>query len=121
MFGSRPRIVLTRAYSAALRPCSAAISGVTRISVLAVAIFQIYEKNWKSQEHDSSCPYISENRADQSRGITDHAVALAAPTSASTMERKITKPSEAPSTDSTARSGSGMRPATVLSPLQTPA
>src|SRR5262249_6621655 len=38
MFGSRPRICLTRAYSSAVRPCSAAISGVTRISVDAVAI-----------------------------------------------------------------------------------
>src|ERR1700756_2863309 len=38
MFGSRPRICFTRAYSSAVRPCSAAISGVTRISVGAVAI-----------------------------------------------------------------------------------
>src|SRR5713101_3675828 len=39
MLGSRPRICLTRAYSSAVRPCSAAISGVTLISTLAVAIF----------------------------------------------------------------------------------
>ena len=38
MFGSRPRIFLTRAYSSAVSPCSAAISGVTLISVGAVAI-----------------------------------------------------------------------------------
>src|SRR6266478_2714851 len=38
MFGSRPRICFTRAYSSAVRPCSAAISGVTLISVLAVAM-----------------------------------------------------------------------------------
>src|SRR5215471_1664045 len=38
MLGSRPRMCFTRAYSSALRPCSAAISGVTLISVLAVAI-----------------------------------------------------------------------------------
>src|SRR5437867_4419811 len=38
MFGSRPRICLTREYSSEVRPCSAAISGVTRISVGAVAI-----------------------------------------------------------------------------------
>src|SRR5580693_8239896 len=38
MFGSRPKIFLTRAYSSDVRPCSAAISGVTLISVGAVAI-----------------------------------------------------------------------------------
>src|SRR5579859_7048932 len=38
MFGSRPRICFTRAYSSAVNPCSAAISGVTLISVGAVAI-----------------------------------------------------------------------------------
>src|SRR5712692_2017243 len=48
MLGSRPRISFTRAYSSAVRPCSATISGVTRISVGAVAIFQINQK-------DSSC------------------------------------------------------------------
>src|SRR5713226_487267 len=39
MFGSRPRICWMRAYSSLDTPCSAAISGVTRISVLAVAMF----------------------------------------------------------------------------------
>src|SRR6266852_1278093 len=38
MFGSRPRICFTRAYSSAVSPCSAAISRVTLISVLAVAM-----------------------------------------------------------------------------------
>src|SRR6266481_4157543 len=38
MFGSRPRMCLTRAYSSAVSPCSAAISGVTLISVDAVAM-----------------------------------------------------------------------------------
>src|SRR5207249_12276090 len=50
-----------------------------------------------------------------------HAVALAAPTSASTMERKMTRPSEEPRAHSTARSGWGIRPATLRSRLQTPA
>src|SRR5260370_585200 len=54
-----------RAYSSGVRPCSAAISGVTRISVGAVA-------------------------------ISFYAVAFAAPTSASTIERKITRPSAEP-------------------------
>src|SRR6266849_6203467 len=40
MFGSRPRILWMRAYSSRVTPCSAAIYGVTRISVLAVAIYQ---------------------------------------------------------------------------------
>src|SRR6266852_2862029 len=40
IFGSRPRICWMRAYSLRVTPCSAAISGVTRISVLAVAIFK---------------------------------------------------------------------------------
>src|SRR5216684_4563035 len=39
MFGSRTRICWMRAYSSGVTPCSAAISGVTRISVLAVAMF----------------------------------------------------------------------------------
>src|SRR5258708_6232016 len=39
MLGSRPRICWMRAYSCGVTPCSAAISGVTRISVLAVAMF----------------------------------------------------------------------------------
>src|SRR5216683_5387066 len=39
MLGSRPRICWMRAYSSGVTPCSAAISGVTRISVLAVAMF----------------------------------------------------------------------------------
>src|SRR5260370_18481846 len=52
---------------------------------------------------------------------TSQAVAFAAPTRASTMERKITRPSAEPSADSTARSGWGMRPATFRSRLQTPA
>src|SRR5260370_35639346 len=39
MLGSRPRICWRRAYSSGVTPCSAAISGVTRISVLAVAMF----------------------------------------------------------------------------------
>src|SRR5580704_3853096 len=38
MFGSRPRICWMRAYSSRVTPCSPAISGVTLISVLAVAI-----------------------------------------------------------------------------------
>src|SRR5262249_37449412 len=38
MLGSRPRIFWMRAYSSAVTPCSAAISGVTLISMLAVAI-----------------------------------------------------------------------------------
>src|SRR5580658_1345431 len=38
MLGSRPSIFLTRAYSSDVNPCSAAISGVTLISVNAVAI-----------------------------------------------------------------------------------
>src|SRR5580658_4567146 len=38
MFGSRPSIFLTRAYSSEVSPCSAAISGVTLTSVGAVAI-----------------------------------------------------------------------------------
>src|SRR5207247_8893369 len=46
---------------------------------------------------------------------TFHAVAFAAPTSASTMERKITRPSAEPRADSTARWGWGMRPGTLLS------
>src|SRR5206468_3804993 len=50
-----------------------------------------------------------------------HAVALAAPTSASTMERKMTRPSEKPRAHSTARSGWGIKPATLRSRLQTPA
>src|SRR5258708_37606352 len=50
----------------------------------------------------------------------DQAVALAAPTSASTMEWKMTKPSAEPRADSTARSGWGMRPATLRWRLQTP-
>src|SRR5262249_61267712 len=49
MFGSRPRICLTRAYSSVVRPCSAAISGVTLISVAAVAIFS-QRKNEKRRE-----------------------------------------------------------------------
>src|SRR5271168_897725 len=44
MFGSRPRIFWTRAYSSEVRPCSAAISAVTLISVLAVAIIPL--KSW---------------------------------------------------------------------------
>src|SRR5580700_4689682 len=39
MLGSRPRICWMRAYSSRVTPCSAAISGVTLISALAVAIF----------------------------------------------------------------------------------
>src|SRR3979409_2566183 len=50
-----------------------------------------------------------------------HAVAFAAPTRASTIERKITRPSAESSADSTARSGCGIRPATFLSRLQIPA
>src|SRR5271163_3808082 len=38
MLGSRPRICWMRAYSSRVTPCSAAISGVTLISALAVAI-----------------------------------------------------------------------------------
>src|SRR6267143_6075034 len=57
----------------------------------------------------------------QDGGATAHAVALAAPTSASTMERKMTKPSLEPRADSTARSGCGIRPATLRSRLQMPA
>ena len=49
------------------------------------------------------------------------AVAFAAPTSASTMERKIVRPSVEPSAASTARSGCGMRPATLRPRLQMPA
>src|SRR5580704_4231662 len=43
------------------------------------------------------------------------AVALAAPTSASTIERKITRPSEEPRVVSAARSGCGISPATLRS------
>src|SRR5258708_25607540 len=50
-----------------------------------------------------------------------HAVAFAAPTRASTMERKITRPSSEFRADSTARSGCGIRPATLRSRLQMPA
>src|ERR1700738_3830822 len=38
MLGSRPRIFLTRAYSSDVKPCSAAISGVTLISAGAMAL-----------------------------------------------------------------------------------
>src|SRR5690242_79182 len=38
MLGSRPRICWMRAYSSRVTPCSPAISGVTFISVLAVAM-----------------------------------------------------------------------------------
>src|ERR1700680_3251914 len=44
IFGSRLRICFTRAYSSAVRPCSAAISGVTLISVGAVAICALRSK-----------------------------------------------------------------------------
>src|SRR5690349_2603219 len=40
MLGSRPRIFWMRANSSAVTPCSAAIAGVTLISVVAVAIFR---------------------------------------------------------------------------------
>src|SRR5437870_4854916 len=42
MFGSRPRIFWMRAYSSFVTPCSAATSGVTLISMLAVAIIPLY-------------------------------------------------------------------------------
>src|SRR5579859_326550 len=41
MLGSRPRICWMRAYSSRVTPCSAAISGVTFISALAVAIWTV--------------------------------------------------------------------------------
>src|SRR5216684_7934354 len=41
MLGPRPRICWMRAYSSGVTPCSAAMSGVTRISVLAVAMFAL--------------------------------------------------------------------------------
>src|SRR5580658_2407635 len=41
MLGSRPRICWMRAYSSRVTPCSAAISGVTLISALAVAIGKV--------------------------------------------------------------------------------
>ena len=49
------------------------------------------------------------------------AVAFAAVASDSTSDWKITKPSAEPSADSTARSGCGIRPATLRSRLQMPA
>src|ERR1700680_2219238 len=52
MFGSRPRICLTRAYSSAVRPCSAATSGVTLISVGALAIPSCLD----NKGHDRACP-----------------------------------------------------------------
>src|ERR1700730_16129067 len=112
IFGSRPRICLTRAYSSAVRPCSAATSGVTLISVGALAIPSCLDH----KGHDRACPCTE-------IGIFDHyqAVALAAPTSASIIERKITRPSAESRADSTARSGWGIRPATLRSRLQMPA
>src|ERR1700758_1330835 len=50
MLGSRPRICFTRAYSSEVSPCSAAISGVTLISVGAVAICLL-----KTQRGASCC------------------------------------------------------------------
>src|SRR5260370_1308053 len=56
------------------------------------------------------------------RGCRSHqAVAFAAETSDSTSDRKITRPSAEPSANSTARSGCGIRPATLRSRLQMPA
>src|SRR6266480_2909407 len=81
----------------------------------------ILQRRAETAGHDIARPGKNQNRLDQSRGATDHAVALAAPTSVSTMERKITRPSEEPRADSTARSGWGMRPTTLRSRLQTPA
>src|SRR5204863_8836433 len=46
MFGSRPRIFWMRAYSSAVTPCSATISGVTLISVSAVAISNLVSKSY---------------------------------------------------------------------------
>src|SRR5439155_11337374 len=46
MLGSRPRIFWMRAYSSAVTPCSAAISGVTLISVSAVAISNLISKSY---------------------------------------------------------------------------
>src|SRR2546430_540012 len=46
MFGSRPKIFWIRAYSSAVTPCSAAISGVTLISVSAVAISNLVSKSY---------------------------------------------------------------------------
>jgi hypothetical protein len=42
IFGSRRKIFCIRAYSSAVTPCSAAISGVTLISMLAVAIIPLW-------------------------------------------------------------------------------
>src|ERR1700719_2146464 len=56
MLGSRPRIFLTRAYSSDVRPCSAAISGVTLISVGAVAILKlIHCSGRKSKTRGGPC------------------------------------------------------------------
>src|SRR2546428_13332283 len=94
MFGSRPRICITPSYSAAERPCSAAISDVTLISMLAVAIFQICREGENSQGHEISCP------CDEYAYLRCfQAVAFAEPTSDSTMERKITNPSVESSAD----------------------
>src|ERR1700756_2121200 len=43
IFGSRPRIFCMCVYSSFVTPCSAAISGVTLISMLAVAIIPLLE------------------------------------------------------------------------------
>src|SRR5262249_18790453 len=54
-------------------------------------------------------------------GSCHYAVAFAVPTRASTMDLKMTRPSEESSADSMARSGCGIRPATLRSRLQMPA
>src|SRR5262249_47843512 len=56
-----------------------------------------------------------------SQGRCHQAIAFAAPTRASTMDLKMTRPSAESSAGSMARSGCGIRPATLRSRLQMPA
>src|ERR1700722_19901270 len=53
MLGSRPRICWMRAYSSRVTPCSAAISGVTLISALAVAISKVLSPFSRFSARDS--------------------------------------------------------------------
>src|SRR4029077_537554 len=79
------------------------------------------QEQLEAEGHDILCLLKDKIYLGQSKRPADHAVAFAAPTSASTIERKITRPSEEPIGFSMARSGCGIRPATLRSRLQMPA
>src|SRR5208282_5145212 len=104
--GSRPSIFCVRAYSSGERPCSAAICGVTFISVSSIFFGHNYIRR---QITKNSSPY-----AGTAAVVTPDARcgALLGAAKLPTSDRKTTNPSADPSEPSTARSGCGINPST---------